>query len=78
MELKYTVSSCSEDPVEVMATVMGQEMPVKVMGLVVELISECGGMGHTYRLMPTDMADAKEKFAVGAEVILTFTFPEAE
>lgn len=79
MEIKYIVTSCSEDPIDVLATVPGLgEVEVKVNGLVVELTSECGKMGHTYRFVPTDMADAKAKFAVGAAVVATFTFPEAE
>ncbi len=79
MQINYTVTSCSEDTIDVIATVAGLgEVTAKIAGLVVEVTSEDGSMGHTFRFTPTDMADAKEKFAVGAAVVATFTFPEAE
>ena len=78
MEINYTVTSCSEDPIEVVATVAGREVMAKVMGLIVDCQSECGSMGHTFRFTPTDMADAKEKFVVGNPVTVTFTFPDAD
>jgi hypothetical protein len=76
MEIKYVVQSCSEDEVPVVATVAGREVSAKVAGLVVELLSEDGGMGHTFRLTPTDMAAATEFFAVGEEIKLTFSKAE--
>jgi ABC-type Zn uptake system ZnuABC Zn-binding protein ZnuA len=77
MELKYTVTSCSEDPIDVIATVPGiGEVSAKIMGLVVEVVSEDGSMGHTLRLTPTDMAEAKELFTVGNKVTATFALAE--
>lgn len=79
MQINYTVTSCSEETIDVLATVPGLgEVTAKVMGLVVEVTSEDGQMGHTFRFTPADMADAKAKFAVGSPVVATFTFPEAE
>ncbi len=73
MQIIYTVASCSEDPVDVIATVAGREVPAKVMGLVVELVSEDKSMGHTFRFTPTDLTDAKEMFAVGEKIIANFS-----
>ncbi len=74
MEIKYTVRSSSEDEVSVLATVPGLgQVTAKVPGLVVELVSEDGGMGHTYRITPEDMAVAKDFFTVGDHVKITFS-----
>lgn len=78
MEIKYTVASCTEDPVEVVATVAGREVMATVMGLVVDCVSECGGMGHTFRFRPDDIEAAKKQFVIGAPIVATFTFPDAE
>jgi hypothetical protein len=76
MQIKYTVSSCTENEVAVKATVAGREVEAKIPGLVVELMSEDGGMGHTYRLTPDDFEAAKDFFTIGEDVILTFSKPE--
>lgn len=76
MEIIYTVASCSEDPVDVIATVNGREVSAKVMGLVVELVSEDESMGHTFRFTPEDMTAAKDMFAVGETITLTFSKAE--
>ena len=73
MEIIYTVRSCTEDEVSVTATVAGREVVAKIPGLVVECVSECGGMGHTFRFTPDDMAAAKKEFAVGNVVTATFS-----
>lgn len=73
MEITYTVTSCSEDPIDVVATVAGREVAAKIMALVVEVTSEDESMGHTFRFQPNDMAAAKEDFTVGAKIKATFT-----
>lgn len=76
MEVIYTVASCSEDPISVIATVGGKEVPAKIMGLTVEVVSEDQSMGHMFRLTPDDMEAAKEFFTVGNKVKATFTTVE--
>lgn len=76
MDIKYKVASCSQEDVVVKAIVAGKEVDVKAPGLVVELVSDCGKMGHTYRFIPADMAEALEMFTVGEPIILTFNKPE--
>ena len=72
MDITYTVTSCVEDEVVVKAIVAGQEVDAKITGLVVEVTSADGGMGHTYRFTPSDMEAAKAMFAVGETVTATF------
>lgn len=73
MQIKYTVSSCTQDEVTVKAIVAGQEVDAKIPGLVVEATSVDGGMGHTFRLTPIDMTEAMAMFTTGAEITLTFS-----
>ncbi len=73
MQIKYTVTSCTQDEVTVKALVAGQEVDAKIPGLVVEATSIDGGMGHTFRLTPADMSEAMDLFSVGAEITLTFS-----
>ena len=73
--IRYTVTSSTEDEVSVEATVAGQTVIAKVPGLVVEMTSEDGGMGHTYRFRPNgpeEMAAAQAKYAVGNVLDLDF------
>jgi hypothetical protein len=76
MEIRYTVASCNQEDVTVKAMVAGREVDAKIAGLVVELVSDCGQMGHTFRLQPADLAEAQELFAIGAEIVLTFSKAE--
>ncbi len=71
MKIKYTVHSVTVSPASVTAIVAGQEVEAKVDMLVIELVSADGGMGHTFRLMPSDLEAEQEEYAVGAEVELT-------
>jgi hypothetical protein len=73
MDIVYTITSCTEDEVPVKAIVAGKTVDAKMAGLVVEATSSCGGMGHTFRFTPDDMEAAKVMFAVGAEVVSTFS-----
>jgi hypothetical protein len=76
MDIKYTVTSCSEDPIEVTVKFNGSDVKATVTGLTVELTSEDERMGHTFRFTPSDLDAAKELFAVGEEVTLTFSKAE--
>ena len=78
MEINYTVHSCVEDEVSVAATVAGREVMAKVPGLIVELTSDDGSMGHTFRFTPDDMAAAKSLFNVGDVVVATFSKPASK
>jgi hypothetical protein len=73
MEIKYTVHSCNQEDVTVKAMVAGREVDAKITGLVVELVSDCGQMGHTFRLQPADLTEAAKFFAVGEEIVLSFS-----
>jgi hypothetical protein len=73
MDITYTVHSCVEEQIDVIATVAGREVAAKITGLVVEVVSDEGNMGHTLRLTPTDLDAAKALFAVGNKVKSTFT-----
>jgi hypothetical protein len=76
MDIKYTVASCNQEDVIVKAMVGGREVDAKIAGLVVELVSDCGQMGHTFRLQPADLDEALEFFATGEEIVLTFSKAE--
>lgn len=73
MKLRYTVHSSNPEEFTVKATVAGREVDAKIQGLVVELTSEDGGMGHTYKFGPENIAKAQELFAPGAAIDVSFT-----
>ena len=73
MKLLYSVHSVHETDAALNVKLAdGRTVEGRVPSLVVELVSACGGMGHTFRLQPEDMAEAKAQFVVGSEVTLTF------
>jgi hypothetical protein len=69
MKLKYTVAGVTQDQVEVDAVVAGQTIRAKIPAWIVEMVSEDGSMGHTFRF--TGEFDA-EAYVVGAEVEVSF------
>ncbi len=73
MDIRYTVASCQQADFDVQAEVLGQTRDVKVPGLVLELVSEDGGMGHTFRVLPADMAATMAQYPVGKGVTVTLT-----
>ena len=73
MQLNYTVVSATAEDFTVTAQVAGQDVQAKVPGLVVEMLSVDGSMGHTFRYMPEDVAAELAKFPVGASVTVTLT-----
>lgn len=73
MDIVYTVHSSSPSKVAVEVPYNGMTVEALVDGLVVELVSTDGTMGHTLRLIPEDLAAAQELFAVGAVVKGTYT-----
>ncbi len=77
--IDYTVTSCTTDEFTVEAEVAGKPAQAKISGLVVEMSSADGAMGHTYRFVPDDLAAAQEAFAVGSTVTATLvpTIPVA-
>lgn len=75
MKIPYTVHSCDEQQVEVTVEFQGNATRALVTGLVVELVSDDGVMGHTYRIVPASDAErdaAKKLFTPGAKVVATF------
>jgi hypothetical protein len=60
-EVRYTVTSHTMDPVDVIAIVDGVEVPAKVVRDIIEATSSDGSMGHTFRIQGVD----PDKFAVG-------------
>lgn len=66
--IRYTVHSVAQSEISVDATVAGQVVTAKVPATVVEMISEDGSMGHTFRFT----GDASE-FVEGQAVDVTFT-----
>lgn len=81
-EIDYTVHSCGESRVSVVAKLGDRDVQATVPGLVVELVSSSGHgeHGHTFRFVPTDdedMAALKELFGVGNAVKATFSLVAA-
>lgn len=74
--IDYTVHSCETQAVSIKATLNGNEVEATVSGLVVELVTDDGSQGHTFRFTPTgdeDMAAKKALFVVGNKVRCDFT-----
>lgn len=69
--INYTVTSCSADDFSAEAEIAGRTVSVKVPGLVIEMSSADGSMGHTYRFVPEDLEAAEAAFAVGTSVTVT-------
>lgn len=69
--LKYVVASAHEAKFDVEAEVAGKKMMASVPGVVIELVSEDGAMGHTFRFVPDGIAATLEAFAVGTKVTMT-------
>lgn len=76
MDIRYTVASCQQADFAIQADVLGATRTVMVPGLVLEMVSTDGGMGHTFRVMPTDLTSALAQFPVGKGVTVTLT-PDA-
>lgn len=77
MKINYSVVSVTEDEAEVTAVVAGREMRAKIPMLTVEMISEDGSMGHTFRFANYD-DDEADKFTVGNAITATFTPAEPD
>jgi len=73
VELNYVVTSSQSDVFAVTAVVGGVEREVTIPGVVIEMLSEDGSMGHTYRFVPEDVAGTLAEFPVGAAVRLSLT-----
>lgn len=71
MQINYTVHSVEKADIETFANVNGSSMLVKVPGLVVELVSDSGDMGHTFRILPSSMDEALALYQVGAHIVST-------
>lgn len=72
MEITYIVQTCDIQEVTVKASVNGKEVDAKVPGLVVQMVSEDGSMGHTFRFMPDDLEAAKAEFPIGSKMTASF------
>lgn len=72
MDLRFTVHSCSEEPIPVIAEFNGQPITAYATGLNVELVAEDGRSTLTPTYIPTDMAADRGLFTIGATVVLTF------
>lgn len=68
MKIKYTITSVSNEDFAAKAKVGEREVDVKIPGLVLEMTSADGSMGHTFRVLPED-GDSTDEFVVGATVI---------
>jgi hypothetical protein len=75
IDLRFTVHSVGPGRFPARATVAGREVDVEVPGVIVELVSADGSMSQTLRLLPEDPEVAAEIFAVGEEVVATYTIP---
>lgn len=73
MKLSYIVTSAASQLFDVKAKVGAQEVDAKVSGVVIELVSEDGSMGHTFRAMVDDIDAALAEFAVGKKVQVELT-----
>ena len=73
VELNYVVTSSQSDVFAVTAVVGGVEREVTIPGVVIEMLSEDGSMGHTYRFVPENVVDTLAAFPVGAAVRLSLT-----
>lgn len=73
MDVVFVVHSMVEDDVAMRVPLNGVMTDVKVPGLVVELVGPNESMCHTHRFVPADMDAAKALFAVGAEVVVSFS-----
>lgn len=71
MGIRYTVLSVNQDEAEVDALVAGQTVKAKVPVLTVEMVSEDGSMGHTFRFTQFG-EDEMSLFVVGATVDASF------
>lgn len=72
MKIRYVVHSISAASFPVKAIVAGEEIEAQIPGVVAELVSEDGSMGHTFKF-----ADSKEfdtdQLKVGSVVVAEFT-----
>lgn len=75
VQLRLMVHSCVAGEFAAKAEVAGAERDVKVPGLIVELVSADGSMSQTVRVVPDKPEDAAEVFAVGEEVLVTYSIP---
>ena len=77
-QIRYTVHSVEEQDVKANVELNGEVVEASVPGLVIELVSKDGTMGHTLRLVPNaeNKAAAELLFQKDAEVIATFTAAE--
>ncbi len=73
MEIKYTVVSCVEDSFDMTVEVNGSPMAVKAPGIVLELMSLDGSMGHTFRFAGANAAEVLAAYPLGHGVTVTVT-----
>ncbi len=73
VKVKYTVHSVSRSAVQRTVKYGAQEVPATVPCLVVELVSECGGMGHSFTFIGGEAAAAEEMFEPEGSIVVSFS-----
>lgn len=71
MKIRYTVASVVPDQIAVKAIVGGKEIDAKIPGVVAEMVSDDGSMGHTFRFADSEEFDT-DQLAPGAVVVASF------
>ena len=74
--LNYKVASATSEEFTVEAMVADKPVTAKVQGVCVELLSDDGAMGHTFRFMTDDPSAVLAKFAVDAPVVVTLSIAD--
>ncbi|HEY1750379.1 MAG TPA: hypothetical protein VGG29_03900 [Caulobacteraceae bacterium] len=69
MLIRYTVHSCVKHLVEVPVPYRGRTVMARVDGVVVELVSEDGAHGHTFRLMAEELEAGDLAFLVPGQSV---------
>lgn len=73
IDVPYKVAGATISEFEVEAKVGDAIVPAKVPGVIIELVSDCGSMGHTFKIMTADPAATLAEFEVGRGVIVNLT-----
>ena len=76
MKIRYTVASSTEDTFPVEAMVAGKPVQARIPGRTVEMVSEDGSMGHTFRFADSEEFDT-DQLVPGAVVVASFTVEKA-
>lgn len=72
MKIRYTVASAASENFAVEATVAGKTVQAQIPGKTVEMVSEDGSMGHTFRFPDSEEFDT-DQLVPGAVVIASFS-----